>query len=155
MNSDTPLVNPDGSLIAEIEQRLFRARKTKPVWAILLTEAEEIQSLEDKKPKRVEAGNYKCRGIRGEYWPQSEKKLLETYNPSGEFDDQGFQRFDAKPDAPVVEAAQVDHAFRVVAQWGELNGKPNDYVVRSTTDPSDVWIVGQAIFEASYDRVKE
>lgn len=153
MNSTAPLVNPNGSLTSEIVSQLFRARKTKPVWAKLVESPTEIRSLEGLQ--QVPAGSYLCRGIRGEYWPQSEKKLLETYNSSGEFDDQGFQRFDAKPDAPVVEAAQVDHAFRVVAHWGELNGKPNDYVVRSTTNPSDVWIVAQAIFDASYDRVKE
>jgi hypothetical protein len=49
-----------------------------------------------------------------------------------------------------VQAAQIKVAFRVQANWGELSGKANDYVVRSTTDPTDVWIVDRTIFEASY-----
>lgn len=50
-----------------------------------------------------------------------------------------------------MEAAQLATAFRAIAQWGELTGKANDFVVRSKTDPSDIWIVDKAIFEASYE----
>ena len=49
-----------------------------------------------------------------------------------------------------MEVASIDTAFRVVAQWGELTGKPQDYVVRSTIDKTDIWIVDWHIFENSY-----
>jgi hypothetical protein len=61
--------------------------------------------------------------------------------------------FDPKPDAPEVDATSIDRPFQVIAQMGtNLRGKAGDYVVRSTRDLADIWIVGSVIFEASYVR---
>lgn len=142
------LLNPDGKLLAEIEPQLFLAVKTKPLWAKRVDEAQEVISLEGRE--KVAAGDYVCRGIHGELWPQQANKLLEKYLASKEFDD-GWQRFDPKPDIAPVQAAKLSYAFRVHAHRGELTGKPNDYIVSSTTDPTAIWIVDKAIFEASYE----
>ena len=147
--SDLPLLNLNNLLIPEIAARMFATRKTKPIFAQRVEDACEVETLEG----RLHAGpdDYLCRGIVGEQWPQKESKLFEKYVPSGQFDEAGWQRFDPKPDSEAVEATQVDHPFRVIAHWGELTGKANDYVVRSKSDPTDVWIVDYAIFEASYE----
>lgn len=147
------LLNPSGKLLAEIEPLLFLALKTKPLWAKQVAEPQEIVSLEGRE--QVAAGDYVCRGIHGELWPQKLKKLQEKYVASDQFTDDGWQRFDPKPAADPVQAAQISTAFRVQAHWGELTGKPNDYIVRSTTDLTDIWIVDKAIFEASYETCKQ
>ena len=149
---DSPLLNPDGQLLPELAARLCEARKTKSIWAKRVEVTQDVDTLEG----RLVAGpdDYLCRGIIGEHWPQKGQKLLEKYVPSDEFDAVGWQRFDPKPEAAPVEAAQIDTPFRVTAQWGELKGKALDYVVRSTTDPTDIWIVDKAIFVASYEATK-
>jgi hypothetical protein len=143
------LLNPDGSLIPSVVAGMQEARKTKPLWAKRIDTAQEITSLE--AVQQLKPGDYLCRGVQNEYWPQSQKKLLGTYNPSGQIDKDGFERFDPKPDGKWVQVTAIDHPFRVVAAWGELKGKAGDYVVRSLEDPSDIWIVDRAIFEASYE----
>lgn len=146
----TLLLNPNGQLLVEVASRLRQVRKTKPLWARLLDSDCEVESREGRLQAR--AGDYICRGVVGEQWPQEETKLFEKYVATGQFDADGWQRFDPKPDTRPVLAAQIDHAFRVVAHWGELNGKAGDYVVRSQSDVSDIWIVDKTIFEATYEK---
>ena len=150
MNDKSALLNPDGRLSDELALQLFLARKTKSLWAKQVNKPIKVQTLEGSVA--VEPGNYLCRGIQGEVWPQKASKLLDKYLRSDEVDAKGWRRFDPKPAAAPVEAARVPYPFRVIAQWGELAGKVNDYVVRSTTDPTDIWIVDKTIFEASYER---
>jgi hypothetical protein len=145
------LLNPDGKLPASIRSRMFFARKNKPLWAKEVEQSTEIASLEGHQI--ANAGDYLCRGIKGELWPQSKKKLLQTYLATQSFDDEGWQRFDPKPDGPVVRAAKVEEPFLVNTRWGIMTGKKSDYVVQSTVNPDDVWIVDGGIFEASYERV--
>jgi hypothetical protein len=146
--NELPLLNPDGQVIPEFAARMVESRKTKPIWAKRIETTQDVETLEGRLV--AAPGDYLCRGIIGEQWPQKESKLLEKYTPSGDFDEAGWQRFDPKPDSEPVEAAPVDQAFRVKAQWGELTGKAGDYIVRSKTDPTDVWIVDKAIFEGTY-----
>ncbi len=149
MTMESILLNPNGRLLADIERRLFRASKTKSLWAKQLHASQEISTLEGTLVGN--AGDWLCRGVQGEFWPQSPMKLKEKYSPSNDVDAEGWERFEPKPESAPVEAAQVATPFRVKSQWGELNGKAQDYVVRSTTDPSDIWIVSRAIFDASYE----
>lgn len=149
MNPVAALLNPNGQLNADVAKRLWKARKSKPLWAKRLLDAQSVETLEGLL--HAEAGDFLCRGVNGELWPQKAVKLLEKYSASESFDN-GWQRFDPKPDSEGVEATQVDHAFRIQAHWGILNGKPGDYVVRSRTDSTDVWIVDKSIFEATYQR---
>jgi hypothetical protein len=143
------LLNPDGRLHPAIVSGLRDARKTKSLWAKRLERASQIETIEGVV--RAEVGDYLCRGIECEVWPQKEKSLLERYFASSHFDEKGWQRFDPKPDLQPVQAVAMDHPFRVLARWGELTGKANDYLVQSKTDPDDIWIVDKAIFEASYE----
>lgn len=141
------LINPDG-LLVEIEKLLSPAKKTKSVWAKRLEVNKRVHSLEGTYV--ADQGEYLCRGIQGEDWAQTYEKLSEKYTASGIIKD-GWERFDPKPNAPAVEATAVDFPFKVCVRWGELKGKPGDYVVRDCSDHTDVWIVDKAIFEASYE----
>ncbi|MEZ6091845.1 MAG: hypothetical protein R3C05_28340 [Pirellulaceae bacterium] len=143
-----PLLNPDGKLATELEEELVLAVKNKPLWAKPLHEETVVETIEGRVI--ATAGSYLCRGIEGELWPQQAAKLLDKYLPTTEYDGDGFQRFDPKPNVQPVEAVSIPHDFRVIAQWGDLVGLADDYLVRSTTDRGDVWIVSKAIFEASY-----
>jgi hypothetical protein len=147
--NDLLLLNPNGQLIPEIATRMFETRKSKPIWAKRIETKREVETLEGRVI--ADSGDYLCRGIVGEYWPQNQSKLFEKYISSEDVDSEGWRRFDPKREAAPVEATQLMIAFRVTAQWGELTGKPNDYVVRSKTDPADIWIVDKTIFEASYE----
>jgi len=149
MTQEPVLLNPSGELLEQVERRMVLARKTKPIWAKQLSESTDIETLEGRLT--AEPGDYLCRGIQDEQWPQKANNLFDKYVASEDIDADGWQRFDPKADAAPVEAAAIEHPFRVIAQWGELNGKANDYVVRSTVDPTDVWIVDRTIFEASYE----
>ena len=144
-----PVMNLHGRLSTDVAQSLRLARKTKSLWAKQVNEPTEVQTMEGCVT--AEPGDYLCRGIQEEQWPQKAIKLLEKYVARDEIDTGGWQRFDPKPEAAPVEAAPIANPFRVIAQWGELCGKANDYLVRSTTDPSDIWIVDKAIFQASYE----
>lgn len=148
---EATLLNPNGVLLPEFGQQLFTARKTKPLWVQLVKVSQEIQTLEGRE--NVEPGDYLCRGIHGELWPQKAKRLFENNQPTGHVNDEGWQEFAPKSDAAPVQAVQVSFPFAVNSHWGKLNGKANDYVVRSSSDSTDVWIVDKAIFEASYERV--
>ena len=147
--TDSPLLNEHGTLDSSIESQLRRFRKTKPMWAKLLHEPVEVQTLEG--PEVVPAGAYLCRGIKGEPWGQSAEKVSQKYVPSGEPLDDGWEKFLPHPDAPPVDATKIPTAFRVHTSWGELSGKPGDYLVRSTTDLTDMWIVDQSIFDSTYE----
>lgn len=149
MTSQPILINPNGQILPEIASRMFRARKTKDVWARVLTEPTSVETIEGVK--QAGPGDMLCRGIKGEYWPQKAEKFLDKYVSTGERDKEEFERFRPKPGAAPIEAAKVTQAFRVVAQWGELTGQAGDYVARSTSDPKDVWIVAREIFEATYE----
>lgn len=141
-------LNPDGFLLPEIAVRLRRAKKNRSLWARRASQVEEVVSLEGKHTAKP--GDYVCRGIAGEFWPQSEKSLLGGYTATGQVDGEGFERYDPRPNGPLVEAMQMENSFFVIASWGRLDGESGDYVVRRQTEPTDVWIVNRSIFENSY-----
>ena len=147
----TLLLNPEGEFLPDWAARLQPARKTRPLWARQLTGEQPVETLEGTV--LAHPGEYLCRGIAGEYWPQSAERLLKQYAPSGVLDAEGYERFDPRGDVPPVAAAAVECAFQVESRHGRLTGRPGDYGVRSSTDPRDVWIVAQAIFRASYGLV--
>ncbi len=134
----------------------FHARKTRPIWVKKLEQDQTVQTLEGDE--QVQAGAYLCRGEAGDIWPQSEERLTSRYVLTDDVDPEGWRRCDPHPDAEGVMAAQVPHAFEVQAEWGLLSGKSGDYVVknygdRQQDDPQDVWIVDQALFQATYEPV--
>lgn len=158
--ADQPMPQTNDALLDEVEaaQLWFHAKKTRPIWVRRLEQEETIETLEGTE--QVPAGTYLCRGEAGDLWPQTEERLTAKYIMRDEADAEGWRRCEPKPDAAGVMAAQVPHAFQVEAQWGLLNGKAGDFVVKNYEDrdnahPSDVWIVDQKLFQATYERVTE
>ena len=152
MNTSDYLVNPEGQLLPEVEQCLRKARKTTSVWAKRLGQAQKIETMEGWTI--AAQGDYLCRGVSDEVWAQEEEKLLQKYVASGVVDEEGWEHFKPNPNAPKVQAAQVVRAFQVESRYGTLHGKAGDYLIRSTTDASDVWVVDRSIFEQTYEFIK-
>lgn len=134
----------------------FHAKKARPIWARRLEADQTVQTLEGVE--QVAAGHYLCRGEAGDIWPQTEKDLNKRYTATEEVDGDGWRKYRPHPDAQGVLATQIDHAFEVQATWGQLTGKPGDYLVknfqdRDTAYPADVWIVDQTLFRQTYESV--
>jgi len=151
--------HPNQRLLSDVNaaKTWFHARKTRPIWARQLTQAEQVQTLEGVE--EVPAGQMLCRGEAGDIWPQSPERLEEKYQATGETDDQGWQKYVPAPDNQGVMAAEVPHSFQVQAKWGELRGKSGDYLVKNYEDrdspyPDDVWIVDHSLFHATYEQVE-
>jgi hypothetical protein len=135
----------------------FHARKTRPIWARRLEQAERVTTLEGEED--VPAGTYLCRGEAGDLWPQTAERLEAKYLATDEVSADGWRKHLPHPDNTGVMAAGIDGAFAVTAQWGKLTGKPGDYLVKNYDDrdapyPDDVWIVDASLFEATYERVE-
>lgn len=146
--------NPNSSLLDEVQSAAgwFHARKTRPLWALEVLEPQRVETLEGEE--EVPAGAYLCRGEAGDVWPQSAERLHEKYLPTDEVTD-GWRRYVPHPDNQGVLAARIDHHFTVQTNWGTLQGKPGDYLVKNHEDkdvayPADVWIVDQKLFQATY-----
>lgn len=151
-------MNPNQPLLDEVERagHWFRAKKTRPIWAMRLAEARAVMTLEGEE--HVPAGTFLCRGEAGDVWPQTEQRLLAKYVATGETSSDGWAKYAPHPDNTGVLAAQINHPFEVHATWGLLKGKIGDYLVknyddRDVADPSDVWIVARTLFEATYERL--
>lgn len=150
---------PNRALLDEATQSKawFHARKTRPIWARKLERDQTVQTLEG--PVAAQAGDFLCRGAAGELWPQKASTLEERYTPTGTVDPDGWREFAPRPDTEGVLAAQVQHPFTVIARWGRLTAKAGDFVVKNFRDrdqpyPEDVWVVDQALFRATYERVE-
>lgn len=131
----------------------FPAKKTRPLFAKRLDSPMQVTTLEGLL--EAQAGDYLCRGITGELWPQSAKSLESKYDPTGVPDADGWQQFHPRPDGVGVYAVQIAHDFTVKATWGELRGLAGDFLVKNAADrdmpyPDDVWIVARPIFQATY-----
>lgn len=135
----------------------FHARKTREIWVRRLAQGETISTLEGAL--QAKAGDFLCRGVGGEVWPQKvqdvERKYLST-----DVTDGPWRKYVPRPDAEGILAARIEHAFAVEATWGRLSGKAGDYLAKNFRDrgvryPVDVWVVDRALFEATYERVGE
>lgn len=56
----------------------FHAKKTGPLFAVLLIEDREIQTLEGTEI--ASAGEMLCRGVGGEFWPQAVRYIISFYS---------------------------------------------------------------------------
>lgn len=131
----------------------FHAKKIRPIWAKQLDTDQSVLTIEGTES--VKAGEFLCRGEAGDMWPQSAESLKAKYQETEEVDSDGWRMHIPRPDNQGVMAAQVSHPFEVQATWGMLTGKAGDYVVKNVADreiahPTDVWIVDQALFLATY-----
>ena len=90
-------------------------------------------------------------GTAKESWPIVRATFESTYAPT-EGNRMGSDgRFFKKP-VPIL-GIQINEPFAVTAAWGRLEGKPGDWLVQYDDDGKDFGIVGQAIFEQTYDRI--
>lgn len=128
----------------------FRARKTSSPWARLTLHDEVVATLEGTES--VPAGNYVCRGEAGDFWPQTAERLTSRYILADDADEYGWRKCTPRPEVPGVRAAQIGHPFQVHARWGLLTGKAGDFLVQDAGDPSNLWIVDQTLFNATYER---
>jgi hypothetical protein len=155
----TQASHPNRAILQEADSnRLwFHARKTRPIWAKRLDQPQQVQTIEGLET--VPAGTFLCRGEAGDIWPQSPERLADKYQAVGETDSEGWQQYVPGPDNQGVMAAQIPHPFVVQATWGELRGKPGDFLIKNYEDrlvtcPADVWIVDQRLFAATYDSTR-
>ena len=90
-------------LLAEVNATgtWFRAKKTRPIWAKLVTDDQTVQTLEGEE--EVKAGDFLCRGEIGEIWPQSAASLGKKYVETDEIED-GWCKYQPNPDAQGVMA---------------------------------------------------
>jgi hypothetical protein len=156
MQSEQP-ANANKAILDEVNAAAtwFGAKKTVPVWAKQLEEDQTVETLEG--PTTAKAGDFLCRGADGELWPQDTERLYEKYDQTEEVDEAGFRKFLPKSK---VMAAQVDHPFHVKTSWGDLEGEPGDFILKSFDDrqveyPDDVWIVDKKLFAETYERIEE
>ncbi len=155
-NNGNTMTTPNQKLLDEINQAsLWRpARKTKCLWGKVVQQTQTVTTLEGELTAKE--GEYLCRGVNGEIWPQNAETLLAKYEAISEFDNQGWQKFCPRSDAAGVMAAQLRHPFTVSTNRGALAGQPNDYLVKHAADerveyPDDVWPVAQDVFELTYE----
>lgn len=167
--TDKPVVN---HLLSDLTFDL--ASKTRPIKAkalssLLMSVNESIlakfllDTLEGKQT--LKASSMVCLAEAGEVWQQTSAKLLQKYTVVG-IDPEGWLECQPKPENKVMAAVISENicgpsGFSLFAQWGEekiINGKQcfvqhgvaGDYVLKSTSDPSDLWIVKGKLFESTY-----
>ena len=131
----------------------MRASKTGSVRARCAVTAELLQTLEG--PVQVFAGEYICRGERGELWAQSAEALQRRYVAVGEYDSGGWREFRPLPGGAGVLAIRLERPFQVELSRGVLRGKAGDFLVQECSAdesvfPRDLWVVDADIFAATY-----
>jgi hypothetical protein len=131
-----------------------RYKKTALTWARELTPRDyaetngTIYTLEG--PARFQAGDFLCRGVKGELWPVTRERFLYTKQLAGPVEADGFAPYRTTGEVVAVPSMWD---FTVEIGGGEyLSGKAGDYLVQSGDHQ---WIVDKTIFEATYERVEE
>lgn len=97
------------------------------------------------------AGDAILTGAARESWPIARATFETTYAPAegGRMGRDG--KFFKKP-VPVL-GVQMKEPFAVTASWGRLEGKPGDWLVQYDEAGQDFGIVGQSLFQQTYDRL--
>ena len=144
---EPPVLNPNLILLPEVVKTLVEARKVATLKARPAMES-TIETLEGTKT--VKKDDYICQGPEGELWPQSKVKLDKKYFPEGDPDAAGWQTYVPRPDLPPVFATRIGIRFQVINGDDRLSGKAGDYLVTSSKDSNDVWIVDGEIFIKTY-----
>ena len=153
---EIPLISPNGLAFKT-------AKKTKPLKAKHIQHLFADSSVVAKfllatleGNQMLKANSMVCIGDANDAWQQTSQKLFQKYNVTG-MDDQGWMICEPKPENEVW-AVQFPFDFQITGQWGEHMadgtfrqiGKGGDYVLRSKSDPTDVWIVAKKVFENTY-----
>jgi PGDYG protein len=90
-------------------------------------------------------------GTEKESWPITRASFERTYAPAGGSRMGRDGKFVKKP-APVL-GVQMREPFAVTASWGRLEGTPGDWLVQYDDEGKDFGVVGQDIFEQTYERL--
>lgn len=99
---------------------------------------------------RFAPGDAIVTGTRGEQWPIQRDKFEATYVPSEEGGAFGRDGLFHKVGGP-VPVRRMEEPFTVTAPWGELTGRPGDYLVQY--GPGDFAIVDSDCFADTYEMV--
>lgn len=142
------------------------ATKTKAIKAIVARDHIRLDlipllllnTLEGPAPLGVD--NYICKGIVGEPWQQTPKKLESTYTLTGA-DGEGWLIWTPKP-GNAVEMFYATEDGYVQGTWGStINGVEKlqlvlkgDAICRDPNNHIDQWRVQRALFDATYDITK-
>ena len=97
------------------------------------------------------AGDAVLTGTEKDWWPIARATFEATYAPSEGSRMGQDGKFFKKPQ-PVL-GVQMKEPFAVTASWGRLEGKPGDWLVQYDEAGQDFGIVGEAIFEQTYERL--
>ena len=164
---EIPLICPDGL-------SFLTAKNTKPLKAKhiqhLFTDPSVVTkfllaTLEGQQALKTDS--IVCVGNDDDAWQQTSKNLFKKYNITG-MDENGWLICEPKPENEVW-AAQFEFAgplgaierFQIIGLWGDKVsdgtyrqcGYAGDYILKSKTDPKDVWIVAKKVFENTYTLV--
>ncbi len=149
--------NRNRTLLDQVNQRgrWIQATKTAPIWVKLLDEDQLIHTKEG--PILAQAGEYHCRGVCGEQYPQSQSALYRKYIETPEIDEHQWIRFDPHPDPAIsgIWAVRIDRPFQVQSDRGALQGQAGDFLAKPYSDkeveyPEDLWIIDDEIFWDTY-----
>src|SRR5262245_21598492 len=97
------------------------------------------------------AGDAILTGTENDSWPIARATFEATYAPSAGSRMGQDGKFFKKPQ-PIL-GVQMKEPFTVTASWGRLEGKPGDWLVQYDEAGKDFGIVGEAIFEQTYERL--
>lgn len=142
-----------------------RPIKAKPLINLLVdrtvTSKFLVDTLEGKEP--LGDGVVICVGEAGDTWQQMPAKLLKKYQVVA-IDKDGWMDCNPLPDNAVdvieVPESQTDiGGFYIIGQWGETvgneknvqRGVAGDFICRSQTDHTDVWVVRRKLFLNTYN----
>jgi len=155
-DGDADFALPNYDLLEALNKRhaWVHVRKVAPLWAKLLDEDQQVETLEGVEDAL--AGDWLCKGVKNEIWPQKQTKLLSNFKQTN-VTDGDWIKFVPRTDTPGYLSAQVRKPFVVKTKWGTQTGKAGDYLLKSKVDeqdgfPEDVWVVDQEIFKQTYDR---
>lgn len=163
--TQTALISPNDLHMAPASK--VKPLKAKPINSLLVDPSVASKFLLDtlEGTQMLKANSMICIGEHNDIWQQDKKKLLAKYTVV-EITDDGWMVCNPKPEN-VVDVAQITPLdiplesgvnFAIKGQWGERQsdgtfvqyGKIGDYVARSQSDPTDVWIIAKKIFENTY-----
>jgi hypothetical protein len=117
-----------------------------------------VDTLEAREP--VSADAIMCIGECNDAWQQTASSLLKKYTVES-IDPDGWMVCTPKPDAS-VEFFEATADCYVRGLWGQtIDGVPNlqraaagDAVVRSRSDPTDMWVVARKIWRNTYTELE-
>jgi len=105
-------------------------------------------------PQKPKNSDVVCKGKKGEFWNQPEKRLKEKYTKTSDDNPEGkrgryYGWTEWKPKGEKVEAFKFTKgSFKI----DSMNGKEGDWVLRDKNNHSDVWIVDNELFHDTYKK---